>query len=400
MDSGMRVRSKANRMDLADSAPSRRRVCCSLEVRVILRWGFDGASMVFRWVFEGIQGFSALCLPSLLPAHPPFLSSAFCLPAARTAGRPAASLIYSIRSPYVTHVALLKYLLALFHQESKTAHMEKGPMRLSPRKSECVMKTSFKGLLPLLLLALPAVMQAQFNYMDNGDGTATITEYTGAGGAVIIPGTVLIDGLILSVTSIGDEAFQGCSRLTSVTITNSVTRLGDGAFQGCSGLTKVTMANSITNIGKAAFAYCASLASIILPNSVTSIGAGEFGYCGNLTSVTIPKSVTSIGDEAFNSCANLVGVTIPDSVTSIGVAAFEYCVNLGSVPIPSHVRSESPASGTRRSIPVPIWSASPSPTASPVSGSRRSNTVSTWGASLSPATSPASGTMYSLAARA
>jgi hypothetical protein len=30
------------------------------------------------------------------------------------------------------------------------------------------MKTSFKRLLPLLLLALPAVMQAQFNYMDNG----------------------------------------------------------------------------------------------------------------------------------------------------------------------------------------------------------------------------------------
>jgi len=75
------------------------------------------------------------------------------------------------------------------------------------------MKTSFKRLLPrLLLLALPAAAQAQFIYTTN-NGAITITKYTGSGGAVTIPSAT--NGL--PVTSIGYEAFLG-SGLTSVTI--------------------------------------------------------------------------------------------------------------------------------------------------------------------------------------
>ena len=42
-----------------------------------------------------------------------------------------------------------------------------------------------------------------------------------------------------SVTEIGDEAFEYCSGLTSVTIGNSVTKIGNYAFEGCSGLTSL-----------------------------------------------------------------------------------------------------------------------------------------------------------------
>ena len=181
-------------------------------------------------------------------------------------------------------------------------------------------------LLPLLLLlTLPATVEAQFNYTAN-NGAITITQYTGLGGSVAIPST--INGL--PVTSIGDGAFAGSS-LTSVTIPNSVTSIGDGAFYGCWSLSSVTIPNSVTSIGDWTFFNCVSLASVTIPDSVTSIGSEAFQYCGSLTGVTVPNSVTSIGQWAFQYCGSLTSVTIGNSVTSIGFGAFSGCTGLTSV---------------------------------------------------------------------
>ena len=111
-----------------------------------------------------------------------------------------------------------------------------------------------------------------------------------------------------SVTTIGDDAFYGCSRLTSVTIPNSVTTIGDQAFYDCSSLTSVTIPNSVTTIGERAFSGCSSLTSVTIPNSVTTIGEWAFSGCSSLTSVTIPNSVTTIGDYAFNRCTKLATI--------------------------------------------------------------------------------------------
>ena len=83
--------------------------------------------------------------------------------------------------------------------------------------------TRLLPLLILLLLTLPAVIQAQYTYTTNADGTITITGYDCSGsGPLTIPDW--INGY--QVTSIGVYAFRDCTSLTSVTIPNSVTNIG------------------------------------------------------------------------------------------------------------------------------------------------------------------------------
>ena len=168
------------------------------------------------------------------------------------------------------------------------------------------------------------------------NGQATITGYTGAGGAVSIPSALfssMPNPVPYIVVSIGSSAFSNSPNLTSVSIPNSVTSIGSDAFCNCLLLTSVSIPYSVTSIGSAAFFNCPRLASVSIPGSVTSIGPSGFANCPNLTSVSIPNSVTSIGSDAFSGCVSLGFVSIPSSVTSIGGGAFSGS-GLGSVLLP------------------------------------------------------------------
>ena len=217
-------------------------------------------------------------------------------------------------------------------------------------------------------------------------GTPTITEIGGyafagyAGTSITIPD---------SVTSIRSSAFSGCTNIVSATmpahaindipqdsletvVITSGNIIDYGAFEGCTSLASVTISDSVTHIGHHAFAYCDSLTAITIPDSVTSIGEAAFwdcdsleavyitdigkwvaidfddfyssssanplSYAGNLylngelvTDLIIPDSVKSIGVRAFQLCTSLTSVTIPSSVTSIGDYAFSGCTSLASV---------------------------------------------------------------------
>jgi len=77
-----------------------------------------------------------------------------------------------------------------------------------------------------------------------------------------------------SITSIGNDAFDSCSYLTSVNISNSVTSIGDWAFSDCTSLTSVNISNSVTFIGDWAFYYCTSLTSITFSGLVAPVIVG------------------------------------------------------------------------------------------------------------------------------
>ena len=106
------------------------------------------------------------------------------------------------------------------------------------------------------------------------------TIYNSYSGDIVIPETVEYNGAIYSVTSIGNSAFYACSSLTSIELPEGVTSIGHNAFQGC------------------------SITSIELPEGLISIGNSAFSGC-DITSIELPAGLTSIGDYAFNACSNL-----------------------------------------------------------------------------------------------
>ena len=217
-------------------------------------------------------------------------------------------------------------------------------MKFSFHNSLRALFLSLAVLLSLPMLALEAEIDGIMYDLNAEAKQATVIkkrsgEYSGE---VIIPESVehrFATYNVYSVTSIGEQAFEDCSGLTSVTIPNSVTSIGEQAFDCCSGLTSVTIGNSVTTIGSYAFRNCSGLTSVTIPNSVTSIGYWAFDGCSGLTSLTIGNSVTSIAMDAFRGCSGLTSVTIPNSVTSIGSDAFYGCSGLTSVTIPNSVTS-------------------------------------------------------------
>ncbi len=197
-----------------------------------------------------------------------------------------------------------------------------------------------------------------------------------------------------SVTSIGDEAFHGCSDLTSVTIPDNVTSIGQLAFRGCAVTSVYCMPTIPPSGGTSMFDENASGRKIYVPNAsvaayktaegwkdyadaifpmdgeeevpetwkiyytstdgkvVTPTLSGyydeEYGFGAEVVSNTYENGrgvillngpAKYVGATAFRTCETLRSITLPEGITLLGNQAFMSCTSLVSVQLPSTLKS-------------------------------------------------------------
>ena len=150
---------------------------------------------------------------------------------------------------------------------------------------------------------------------------------------------------LVNVTTVGDYAFRGCSKLSSASFPSELTYLGVRAFGSCSSLATVYWgapnSTNVTEIPEACFSGCTALQSFTVPKKCAVIGQGAFSGCDALTTVSFPEgsALTTVGKRAFYSCDNLGNISLPEGVTSLGDEAFYNCKSLTSFPLPSTLTS-------------------------------------------------------------
>ena len=136
------------------------------------------------------------------------------------------------------------------------------------------------------------------------------------------------------VSQVAQNVFSQCSSLISISLPNTITAIGDRAFEGCSKLTSMDLSKTkTTTIGTSAFASCGNLGTIIFPTTLTIIGTSAFKDDTNLRSVqNLEKTIVSIiNKNAFLECKNLSSVKLPQTLSTLGESAFEGCSNLTAV---------------------------------------------------------------------
>ena len=159
---------------------------------------------------------------------------------------------------------------------------------------------------------------------------------------------VLNEGL-KAIGSANNNTFLDCKKLTTINFPSTLEKIGKNAFQNCVELelTDFVLPVSVTTIDDHAFAGCTKITGSFTGPGVTTF-AGEYHFEGaNLTNVTfmyattIPtglcykmktllsanfgSGITSIGYRAFGDCSALETVTYGGPVESIGGQAFSGC---------------------------------------------------------------------------
>lgn len=160
-------------------------------------------------------------------------------------------------------------------------------------------------LFALMLTGLAAQAESSdwtFNYDDY-----KLTEYQGAGGAVVIP-----------------EEFDGCT----------VDILGLNLFNDAADVTSLTLPSTVKQVEENVASFCDNLTELVIPEGVQVIGGNSFICNPALTEVTIPASVRYIGNSSFGSNECLNKVTFLGECPVFAGNAFDWIADDAVVYVP------------------------------------------------------------------
>lgn len=162
---------------------------------------------------------------------------------------------------------------------------------------------------------------------------------------------------VTGVATLVQDAFSFCSNLEKITISTSLTSIGDNAFYGCTGINEVIYEGTLSEwVSKINFSngnsnplfYAKALKvdgndevvkNIELNNA--TIGAYSFYGYKTLSKVEFSTNVRTISKYAFYGCSSIKELVL-GNISTIKEHAFELCSGLNSLTVGSSVGSIEP----------------------------------------------------------
>ena len=173
-------------------------------------------------------------------------------------------------------------------------------------------------------------------YAFNSDHTALqVVGYIEGITQADIPDQLLVGNNNYPVTAIADEAFMGCTTLTSLNLTYGIKSIGARSFKGCTGINFLRLFTTLQSIATDAFDSEGTYLMFTIQavpwgdEPSTRIAANLFEGCNFIRGITL-SDVDLIGDLAFHNCTNLqwVSLATPGQLRGIGDGAFMNCESL------------------------------------------------------------------------
>lgn len=170
--------------------------------------------------------------------------------------------------------------------------------------------------------------------IDTKKNTATLISngYGKYSGDIVVPSQITLGNCInFPVVAFGEECFEMCKNLTSISIPSTIKEFGENCFNGCSCLKELIIPSSVKSLGYAGLSGCSSLETITIPPTIDGFGYECFAGCYSLTEIKIPSSITYIGRNCFFGCRKLTSIIIPASVNSFADGSFYDCLKLNDI---------------------------------------------------------------------